>query len=140
MRFVLSFLGDCGIVLGLIGAGVDAGEHVALLHVLSLGEVDLEKLAAHLRVHGDGVQRLTRADGVEHHRHVAGLHLRDDDRDWRLGARARTAARPPRATGLLLPRLGSADGGDVNPAGPVRVPSARRDHDQKEKELLHGFS
>ena len=58
----------------------------------------------------------------------------------RLGARARTAARPPRATGLLLPRLGSADVGDVNPAGPVRVPSARRDHDQKEKELLHGFS
>ncbi len=69
-RFVLRLLGHRLIELRLIGGGIDARQHVALLDVLAFLEVDAEQLAVDLRAHGHGVERLDGADGVEIDRHV----------------------------------------------------------------------
>ena len=70
LRLVLRLLGDSLIVLGLIDGRIDLGEHIALLDVLPLDEVDGDQLAVDLRSHRHRVQGADRADAVEIDRHV----------------------------------------------------------------------
>ncbi len=64
----------------LVGARIDLGEKIALLHDLAFLEPDLDQLAADLRLHRDRRQRRDRAERRQGDRHVAGRDRRGADR------------------------------------------------------------
>ena len=83
-RLVLRLLRHRLIERRLIGAGVDPRQHLSLGDLLALLEIDLQQLAVHHRLDGDGVERLHRPQRVEPDRHVALLRGRDEHRDRRV--------------------------------------------------------
>ena len=106
MRFVLRFLRDRLIVGGLVGDGIDLGEHEALSDVLAFGEGDLDELAVDLRAHRYGVERLCGADAVEIDRHIGGLRS-DREHRHRLGRARRCRPSARAALGVSWARLGA---------------------------------
>ncbi len=78
--FVLLLLGRGLVIGGLEGAGVDLRQQLALLHFLAFLEVDGQQLAAHLRVHRHGVERLHGAKRGEIDRHILLDHVLDGNR------------------------------------------------------------
>ena len=72
-------VGDRLIELGLIGAGVDLCQQIALVHHLAFCEGDPDQRSLDLAAHDDRVPGIDRADAVQIDRHVAGLDRRRDD-------------------------------------------------------------
>ena len=84
-RLVLGELAAILVERRLIGAGVDAGDHIAGLHVLPLGEVDGDDGAGDHRADGHCVGSLDRAEPGENDRHVLRLDRREGHRDRCIG-------------------------------------------------------
>ena len=76
LHLVERLLGDGLVELGLVGGGIDLGQHVAALDVLPFLEIDAEDAAVDLRPHGHDVARLGGADAVEIDGHVGNARRR----------------------------------------------------------------
>jgi hypothetical protein len=93
LRLVLRLLGDGLIVGGLIEGRIDAGEDVALSHVLAFLKADLGDLAIDLRVDRHRVERTDRADRLDIDGHVGDFGGRSQNGNRRApAASARSAA------------------------------------------------
>ena len=99
LRVVERLLGDRLVELGLVGHGIDARQHVALLDVLALLELHRQDLTVDLRAHRHGIARLRGADALQPDRDVLDLRLGCDDRH--------RAVRPASAAALALALLAS---------------------------------
>ena len=102
LRLILGLLGDRLIVLRLVDHGIDLAEHVALLDVLSFGEIDRDQLAVDLRAHGHVVERAHGADAVEIDRHVLDVRRCRQHRNRQIGTCGPVG-------GLLLLQRGPGD-------------------------------
>ena len=99
-RFILRLLRHRLIVLRLVDRRIDFGEHVALLDVLALDEIDRHQLAVDLRAHGDRVQCADGADAIEIDRHVLYPWRRRQHRHGKI-ARQAAATRAAAWLGLI---------------------------------------
>ena len=82
---VLRLLGDSLVVGGLVGARIDAREHVAHVQILTFAETYFHDRAAYHGTDIHRVQRLHRPNAVECHRHVGTRCLCSQDRDGCVG-------------------------------------------------------
>ena len=80
-RLILRLLGDGLIEGGLIVAGVDLRQDVALADHLTLGEFHRDQRAVDHGLDGNAIERLHRPQGVQHDRHVAPFGRPDEHRD-----------------------------------------------------------
>ena len=94
LRFILRLLGDGLIVLRLVEHRIDLAEHIALLDVLSLGEIDRDQFAVDLGAHQHVVQRADRADALEINRHVLDARCRRQHRHRQIGTRVPVGGLP----------------------------------------------
>ena len=139
LRLVLRLLGDHLIIERLIGARIDAGEHVALLHILPVAEAKLHEPALHLRPHHHRIERLHGADRIDGDGHIL-PHQRGGEHghDLRpsLGA---TSAKDART---LLRGLGgvAAEEGNGDEPEAISAPGAERGDDEQGEELLHSVT
>jgi hypothetical protein len=88
-RFVARLGSEDLVKLCLIGTGVDLGEQIAGLHVLTLDEDDFVQGSVDANPDGHGVIGLNRAEPGEINRRVAHLRCRDDHRYRRNSQRGR---------------------------------------------------
>ena len=102
-RLVLGLLGECLIVLGLIGRGVDAGDDVAAPDLLAVLEREFDDPAVHLRPHRDRVGGLHGAEHVGRHGHVGGPRRRGQHGNGSVGGGAPPSRAAPAASPALVP-------------------------------------
>ena len=103
-RLVLRLLRHRLVVLGLVDGGIDARQHVALVHLLTLGEVDADQPPVHLRPHGHRIERLNVADAFTVDRDGLLPDGLDGHRDGAVDARCGAiAAALGRGRGILQP-------------------------------------
>ncbi len=117
--------------LRLVGARVDLGKEISLLHHLPFPEQYPHQLAVHPAAHGHRLERRHRAQAVQVDVDVAGPCRRGDDRSRAIGVEAAPAGRALlRVTRLQQvyrePRRGEEQHGDDHPGAAPRAPRARK--------------
>ena len=122
LRFVLGLGRDRLIVGRLVGAGIDLGQEIALLHHLPFGEVDLHQLAVDARRDRHRIERLHRAEAAQIDRHVGSRGNGRVDRDRCRGA-GRCGGRVPsvQAAGQDDGDERGAAGAEKHQAGPAET-------------------
>jgi hypothetical protein len=114
LRFVLGLLGDGLVECGLVGRGIDLGEHISRGHVLPFRERYVDDFAVDLRAHRHGVERFRGAHAVEIDRNIGRTRGSGEHGNGFARGRAAAAAARHRRHRLLPLRhvVDGSDGGD----------------------------